>query len=79
MAKLHPAFLARAKAVGAAHKYLAATHPNWATLSPTDRFKAVHAHVDRQKAGLAGQVTALRGAGVFRPAHGTPPKAGGAG
>lgn len=70
MAKQHPAFLARAKAVGAAHKHLAATHPNWAKLSPTERFKAVHSHVDRPTQSLATRVTALRGGGAFRPPSG---------
>lgn len=70
MAELHPAFKARSQAIGAAYKHLAATHPNWKTMSSTDRFKAVHAHVDRPKATLAARVTALRGTGAFRPAVG---------
>lgn len=72
MAALHPAFLARAKAIGAAHKHLAATHPNWKAMSSTERFKAVHAHVDSPKATLSSRVTALRGAGAFRPVPGKP-------
>lgn len=49
---LPPAFLKRAKAVQAAHRHLSKAHPDWASMSQQDRFKAVHAHVDQH--GLRG-------------------------
>jgi hypothetical protein len=44
---LPPAFRARARAVAAAHAHLSRTHPRWAEMSPHDRCRAVHRHVDR--------------------------------
>jgi len=60
---LPPAFRARAKAVQAAHQHLSTTHPQWHRLSPQDRIRLVHGHVD--KGGLARHLTDLRRAGHF--------------
>jgi hypothetical protein len=60
MKRLSPAFRARAQAVCDAHAHLKHQHPDWHRLSPQERIRAVHQHVDRPRGTLASRLLELR-------------------
>ena len=66
MAQLHPKMAARGQAVKEAYAHLSKTNQQWSQMSASERFRAVHAHIDNLKGGIAGRMTSLRTGGAFK-------------